>query len=177
MIVLSVKNSVPPGCEVTNESLNDLVLRAQSPDAERTQSTIEDPHKNSHVRLTKSATSTSAGLPHIHLVCQGAGGSFNLTLDEKGDVVCSILLPVQLVPRSKKGPVPAVNRSPSPEPDNSAPSNRIYQATLPPESPSFVAEMPTGCKMLVIDDSKVKRVYVKSVVAFCYNTNFVHLAC
>ena len=150
MIVFSVKNSVSPDCEVTNESLNDLVLRAQSPDAQRTHGHItkEDSHKTAHAKLTKDATSTSAGLPHIHLVCQGAGGSFNLALDEKGDVVCSILLPAQLIPRSKKSPVPAVDQSSAPNSDNSDDSNR-------PSSSSFITEMPAGCKMLVIDDSKV----------------------
>jgi len=164
MIVFSVKNSVSPGCGVTNESLDELVLRAQSPDSQKTKKTKEDSHKTSHVRLTKDATSTSAGLPHIHLVCQGAGGSFNLALDEHGDVVCSILLPAQLIPRSKKTSVPAVDQSPAPEPDNLAASNRIHHSTMRPSLPSLITRMPAGCKMLVIDDSKVKEVVHKPCV-------------
>jgi hypothetical protein len=165
-IVFSVKNSVPSDSGITKETLQDLLKNFLAP-GKSNFARNKSPAEQGGTKVTKDSTSTQAGLPHIHLACQGAGGSFNLKLDDDGRVVCAITLPAQLISRYQEKQEPTSRQgfcdSAFPQSTRSSSSDargrfdrQIVGPSAQNATPSKKNEMPENLKISVIDDSSVK---------------------
>jgi len=142
-IIFCVKNHVPYDSEITEDTLEDLMKPFLTTGTSR--STRNKPStKQGDTKVTHNSTSTRAGLSHTHLACQGAGGSFNLKLDDAGRVVCIITMPAVLYTRSDAS-LDMIRRS----------DEQKLVASIENATPCMKFEMPECLKMLVIDDSSV----------------------
>jgi hypothetical protein len=150
-VVFTVKNRPAVGFEVSNDHLQAAVERAASSSAGVHRKHHDNWLESTSIKLSQFSSSTGVGLAHVHLACQGAGGSFTLALDGDGWVVCSIVFPAQLTQSSSLRDRPPILK---------ATSSRSFEICDFPvnnyvESKSFPDELLNGCKMLAIDDSKV----------------------
>jgi hypothetical protein len=173
-IVFSVKNNVPSDSGITKDTLQDLMETFLTPGKSNSARKNKQPAEQGSLRVKRVATSTStqAGLPHIHLACQGAGGSFNLKLDDDGRVVCAITLPAQLTSRrsqeyhrgspgddSSIGPFQRLKRTAKRSFSGDALKEFFGQnkgsSSEDHDTPCAQPEMPESLKILAIDDSSV----------------------
>ena len=155
LIVLTLKNGVPPGSNLSSESLKALIrnLHEQDPSLQ----TRHDQQHAPRIDLKKSPLGTQAGFPHIVLACRGAQGSCDLnTSDEGNSVILTMTLPARLLPAttttttttllSKRGEHGRIEAPTEPEMISGPEDETVEETDLPDE-------MPKGCKVIAIDDS------------------------
>jgi hypothetical protein len=141
--VFSVKNRPSLAFAVSKETLRAAVDRAVQSTSRVLMGRHENWLENNSPLRTKSSSSTGVGLSHINIACRGANGHFTLTLGDDGLVVCSIVLPAQLI--DCKLLHQNVNLAPGHTCD--PPKCGVLSPRLD--------EMPVGSKIMVIDDSTV----------------------
>ena len=152
LIVLTLKNGVPPGSNLSSDSLKALILNLHEQDPSL--QTRNDQHYSPRIDLKKTSIGTQAGLPHIALACRAARGSCDLgTCDDGNSVILTITLPARLLPAtttstllSNKGEHGRIEASTEPERPSGPELETAEETDLPDE-------MPKGCKVIAIDDS------------------------
>jgi hypothetical protein len=153
LLVLTLKNGVPRGSNLSSESLKALIrnLNEQDPSLQ----TKNDQRYSPRIELKKTSLGTQAGLPHIFLACRAARGSCDLsTSDDGNSVILTMTLPARLLPAattttllSKTGECGRIEASAEPE-MISGPGDRAVEETGLHDD-----ELPKGCKVIAIDDS------------------------